>query len=57
MRLKERANKLKKDVPAVFLALKDKDTPVIAKMLAAIAVAYALSPVDLIPDYTCARIY
>ena len=51
MRLKERANKLKKDVPAVFLALKDKDTPVIAKMLAAIAVAYALSPVDLIPDF------
>lgn len=37
MRLKERANKLKKDVPAVFLALKDKDTPVIAKVLAAIA--------------------
>ena len=51
MSLKERANKLKKDVPAVFLALKDKDTPVIAKMLAAIAVAYALSPVDLIPDF------
>lgn len=51
MRLKERANKLKKDVPAVFLALKDKDTPVIAKVLAAIAVAYALSPVDLIPDF------
>ena len=51
MRLKERANKLKKDVPAVFLALKDKDTPVIAKMHAAIAVAYALSPVDLIPDF------
>lgn len=51
MRLKERANKLKKDVPAVFLALKDKDTPVIAKVLDAIAVAYALSPVDLIPDF------
>lgn len=51
MRLKELANKLKKDVPAVFLALKDKDTPVIAKVLAAIAVAYALSPVDLIPDF------
>lgn len=51
MSLKERANKLKKNVPAVFLALKDKDTPVIAKVLAAIAVAYALSPVDLIPDF------
>lgn len=51
MSLKERANKLKKNVPAVFLALKDEDTPVIAKVFAAVAVAYALSPVDLIPDF------
>ena len=51
MSLKERANKLKKNVPAVFLALKDEDTPVIAKVFATVAVAYALSPVDLIPDF------
>ncbi len=49
--LKERAKKLKTDIPAVFLALKDKRTPWYAKLIAAIAVAYALSPIDLIPDF------
>ena len=49
--LKERARKLKTDIPAIFLALKDKDTPVIAKIFAAITVAYALSPIDFIPDF------
>lgn len=51
MNLKERAKKLKTDVPAIFLALKDKDTPILAKIFAGITVAYALSPVDLIPDF------
>lgn len=51
MNLKERARKLKTDIPAVFLALKDKETPIIAKILAGITVAYALSPIDLIPDF------
>lgn len=51
MDLKQRAKQLKKDVPAVFLALKRKDTPVIAKVLAGITVGYALSPIDLIPDF------
>ena len=51
MNLKEKAKQLKTDIPAVFLALKDKETPLHAKILAAITVAYALSPVDLIPDF------
>ena len=51
MNLKERAKKLKTDIPAVFLALKDKDTPIYAKIFAGITVAYALSPIDLIPDF------
>ena len=51
MTLKERAASLKREVPAVFLALKDEKTPVSAKILAAVTVAYALSPVDLIPDF------
>lgn len=51
MNFKERAQKLKSDIPAIFLALKDKDTPIIAKILAAVTVAYALSPIDLIPDF------
>lgn len=34
----------------MFLALKDKETPVVAKMIAAVTVGYALSPIDFIPD-------
>lgn len=51
MNLKERAKKLKSDIPTVFLALKDQDTPVIAKIIAGVTVAYALSPIDLVPDF------
>ena len=51
MSLKDRANALKIDVPAVFLALKDKRTPWYAKLTAALTVAYALSPIDFIPDF------
>lgn len=51
MNLKERAKKLKVDVPALFLALGRKETPVVAKIFAGITVGYALSPIDLIPDF------
>lgn len=51
MSLRQRAENLKTDVPAVFLALKDKRTPAMAKIFAALTVAYALSPVDLVPDF------
>ena len=51
MNIKQRAKELKRDIPAVFLALKRKETPIPAKILAGITVAYALSPIDLIPDF------
>ena len=51
MDLKVRAKQLKTDIPAVFLALKDKNTPIIAKVFAGITVVYALSPIDLVPDF------
>ena len=51
MNLKERAQRLKSDIPAVFIALKDRETPWYAKLLATITVGYALSPIDLIPDF------
>ena len=51
MKLKEKAKQLKTDIPAVFLALKDKQTPWYAKVFAALTVAYALSPIDFIPDF------
>lgn len=43
MNLKEEAGKLKSDVPALAMALKDAGTPTAAKTLAGITVAYALS--------------
>ena len=49
--LKERAASLKRDIPAVYLALRSKRTPVAAKLLAGVTLALALSPIDLIPDF------
>lgn len=51
MTLKEKVKQLKTDIPAVFLCLKSKDTPLIARILACITIAYALSPIDLVPDF------
>lgn len=51
MVLKERAKQLKTEIPAIALAMKDKETPFLAKIFATITVAYALSPIDLIPDF------
>ena len=51
MSLKDRAKQLKTDIPAVFLALKRRETPWGAKVLAALTIGYALSPIDLIPDF------
>ena len=51
MNLKDKARQLKADIPAVFLALKAPETPWYAKVLATVTVCYALSPVDLIPDF------
>jgi len=51
MDIKGKAKKIKKDIPVVWLALRHKQTPIIAKILAAITVGYALSPIDLVPDF------
>lgn len=51
MSIKDKARKLKRDIPAVFIALKKKETPVLAKIFAGITVGYALSPIDLVPDF------
>lgn len=49
--LKQRAALLKENIPAVFMALGHRDTPALAKIAAGLALGYALSPVDLIPDF------
>lgn len=51
MSLKEKAREIKKNISALFIALKKKETPIYAKVVIAITVAYALSPIDLVPDF------
>ena len=50
--LKERGKQLKSDLPLILRCLKDDQTPWYAKALAGSTVAYALSPIDLIPDFS-----
>ncbi|MFC5989797.1 YkvA family protein [Limoniibacter endophyticus] len=45
------AHALRRDIVALWIAARDPRTPVRAKILAAAVAAYALSPVDLIPDF------
>jgi len=51
MNLKEKAKSIKIFIPALFIAMKKPNTPILAKILAGITVGYALSPIDLIPDF------
>jgi prepilin-type N-terminal cleavage/methylation domain-containing protein len=49
--IKERARSLKAEVLALYLAARHPRTPWYAKLFLAAIVAYALSPIDLIPDF------
>jgi uncharacterized membrane protein YkvA (DUF1232 family) len=51
MRLRDWARRMKRDVVALWLAARDPRTPILAKIAAAVVAAYALSPIDLIPDF------
>jgi uncharacterized membrane protein YkvA (DUF1232 family) len=50
-RLKHRARTIKRDVHALYLAAGDPRTPWYARALALCVAGYALSPIDLIPDF------
>jgi len=50
-RIRQWACTIKRDVVALWLAAKDSRTPWYAKLLAMVTAAYALSPIDLIPDF------
>ena len=49
--LKQRAQRLKVEVYALYLAYKDPRVPLYARIFAACVVGYAFSPIDLIPDF------
>ena len=51
MGLKAWARSLKRDTHAVWLAARDPRTPWYATVLGVAVAAYALSPIDLIPDF------
>ncbi len=51
VKLKEWARAIKRDVHAIYLAARDPRVPWYAKALAMFVAAYALSPIDLIPDF------
>ena len=50
-RLRLWARNLKRDVVALYLAARDPRVPWYAKAVAAVVAGYALSPIDLIPDF------
>lgn len=50
-RLKHWARAIKRDVVALWLAARDPRVPWYAKAVAGMVAAYALSPIDLIPDF------
>lgn len=50
-RLRDWARTIKCDVVALYLAARDPRVPWLAKVVAVCVVAYALSPIDLIPDF------
>ncbi|MFT5449463.1 MAG: uncharacterized membrane protein YkvA (DUF1232 family) [Gammaproteobacteria bacterium] len=49
--VKQWANRIKRDVVAVYFAARDPFTPMPVRLLAIAVAAYALSPIDLIPDF------
>lgn len=50
-KLKTWAKRIKRDGVTLWFAGKDPRTPFYAKALGVLVVAYALSPIDLIPDF------
>ncbi|MBN9498986.1 MAG: DUF1232 domain-containing protein [Alphaproteobacteria bacterium] len=45
------ARHIKRDIMALWIAARDPRTPLAAKVVAGVIAAYALSPIDLIPDF------
>lgn len=50
-RLRRWAAALKREILALWYCYRDPRTPLVAKLCAMLVVAYAFSPIDLIPDF------
>ena len=49
--IKQKTKKIKNEIGALYLAYKRPDVPGYAKIVSILVVGYALSPIDLIPDF------
>jgi len=50
-RIKAKAREIRKEAFALSIAYRHPDTPCYAKVFAALVVAYAFSPIDLVPEF------
>ena len=50
-RARQWSGEIKMDIYALYLAMRDPRTPWIAKVVGGVVIAYAVSPIDLIPDF------
>ena len=51
LQLENSIRRLKLEIGTLYYAYRHKETPLLAKILSAVVVGYALSPIDLIPDF------
>ncbi len=49
--LKAAVKRMKQNTTALYYAYKSESTPILAKIISGITIAYLLSPIDLIPDF------
>jgi len=50
-KMKEKAKKLKNEITAIYYAYQNPDVKLLPKIIIIFTVGYALSPIDLIPDF------
>ena len=50
-KLKEKAKQITRNLSVLYIAYKRKDVPIIVKIIVIVAIIYAFSPIDLIPDF------
>ena len=50
-KLHNRFKLLRTDLPVLYLATKDKRTPVTTKLMFGLTIVYLFSPIDIVPDF------
>ena len=50
-KMKKKANDLKNEITTIYYAYQNPEVPLLPKIIIIITLAYALSPIDLIPDF------